>query len=354
MHLSPLSFKEKEGSLEQYTTHVMKAQALPDGHNLVHQVLDVNNERTFTLYARESDYPSERVLKLLVLDWKSNEDIIINTGLIRVSSRILQSRQCVWTNTYFKEDKIVAARVSLNQDSSEVTVYRYDYRSWAHASFDVSRLYKAKNSDSPAGGLASNIEHNIPEAPVFRAPLETYFEHETPILEPILYRYWSLPFPQQLSSSSPAPQIHSHIQLSVSLDCLRSRYWCIRQFYSDDHGPGMRSSLVLRNLYVKKSGMALLSVSFSHIAWVESGTTEFPSDPQGSTPAKPTVGKTIYRRLRLATFLPPGSIDTKFEPMTLEIPNSCLASVRSIYIEPALASVFVLCKGNRLHKYSFA
>ena len=88
MHLSPLSFKDKEGSLEQYMTHIMRVQALPQNHNLVHQVLDINNKKTYTLYARESDYSSERVLKLYVTNWQKDGDIALSTGLIRVCNRI--------------------------------------------------------------------------------------------------------------------------------------------------------------------------------------------------------------------------------------------------------------------------
>ena len=85
MHLTPLSFRANDALPERYATHKLKVQQLPPGHCLVDQVFDVTNKRTYALYMHESDYPSERALKLaIVLDWKSSKSIAFNTGLVRV------------------------------------------------------------------------------------------------------------------------------------------------------------------------------------------------------------------------------------------------------------------------------
>lgn len=90
MHLTPQSFRVNDALPERYVTHKLKVQQLPPGHSLVDQVFDVANKRTHALYMRESDYPSERALKLtIILDWKSSKSIAFDTGLVRVRMRFV-------------------------------------------------------------------------------------------------------------------------------------------------------------------------------------------------------------------------------------------------------------------------
>lgn len=83
--MCPLSFKDNNGLPERYVSQTMEVRPLPPHHCLVNQVLDVFNKRTYALYMKESDYPTERILKLaIVFDWKSSKSIALNIGLIRV------------------------------------------------------------------------------------------------------------------------------------------------------------------------------------------------------------------------------------------------------------------------------
>lgn len=165
-------------------------------------------------------------------------------------------------------------------------------------------------------------------------------------MNPILYRYWNIAFPQQ--TMLPTPASFCFIQLYITVDRTRSRVWFISQFYADEQGPGQRYSLPLGNLVVQSLGTALLSVSYSHIAWIENVPIDFYKRNRNSKPGK------TQRVLKLAAFPPPGSDIREIEPIILDIPGSCVALARSIYLEPALATIFVLCEGNMLHSFHFA
>lgn len=199
--------------------------------------------------------------------------------------------------------------------------------------------------ESLTEALISDIDLHAPQAALLNTSFEPLSE-PVAIMEPVLYRYWAVPFPRQ--TMLVASDLFSHIRLHITLDRMRSRVWSISQLYADEQGPGSRFVLSLSKLVVSPSGTALISVSFSHIAWVE--------DPLIFTGTSGSAKQSKTQRvLRLAAFPPRGSAtSTPFVPTTLDIPNACLAQVRSIYLEPALASVFILCEGNRLHKFRFA